>query len=78
MTTLAQLKEDHFARAGLVVDYLSESYDFNYGINSYVTLMNSNYSLGTGVRRNETTSEFTVSRFQNYSIPQAIQPRFSN
>ena len=60
MTAVAQLTEERFARGGLVVDYLSESYDFNYGIGTYVTLRNSNYSLSTGIKRDATSSAFTV------------------
>lgn len=59
---LARLSRDRFATGTMEVNHLSEAYRYNYGINTNVTLMSSNYILNVGVRRDLASRALSVSQ----------------
>ncbi|XP_037093008.1 uncharacterized protein LOC119112827 [Pollicipes pollicipes] len=56
---MARLNQDRFAGGSLTVSYLSEGFNFDYGVDTNITLMTSSYALVAQVRRDDGTADLT-------------------
>ncbi|XP_037091139.1 apolipophorins-like [Pollicipes pollicipes] len=59
LSTMARLNQDRFAGGSLTVSYLSEGFNFDYGVDTNITLMTSSYALVAQVRRDDGTADLT-------------------